>query len=123
MIAHYFDPPPFVIVRGQLPNVPLKPDPTAARQIAQELDIPTAQWLYLGEHQHRQLQTARSGGRARRRRTLGFSRDRQELAESGAEPILARPEEKSWACWRRRNKRNMGKALTPSPRSIDLCYN
>ncbi|HUJ71492.1 MAG TPA: HAD hydrolase-like protein, partial [Verrucomicrobiae bacterium] len=32
MIAHYFRPSPFAIVRGQLPNVPLKPDPTAARQ-------------------------------------------------------------------------------------------
>ncbi len=37
MIAHYFCPSPFTIVRGQLPNLPLKPDPTAARQIAQEL--------------------------------------------------------------------------------------
>src|SRR5207247_2213248 len=34
MVAHYFKPSPFDAVRGQLPNVPLKPDPTVALQIA-----------------------------------------------------------------------------------------
>jgi phosphoglycolate phosphatase len=91
MIAHYFDPSPFAIVRGQLPNVPLKPDPTAARQIARELSIPPAQWLYLGDT-NTDMQTARGAGMHAVGVLWGF-RDREELVASGAEHIVARPEE------------------------------
>ncbi len=91
MITHYFNPSPFAIVRGQLPNVPLKPDPTAALQIAQELGVPPAQWLYLGDT-NTDMQTARSAGMHAIGVLWGF-RDREELVESGAEHIVASPEE------------------------------
>ena len=91
MIAHYFDPPPFAVVRGQLPNVPLKPDPTAALQIAQELGVPPAQWLYLGDT-NTDMHTARAAGMHAVGVLWGF-RDQEELVASGAEHIVARPEQ------------------------------
>ena len=91
MIAQYFQPSPFTVVRGQLPNVPLKPNPTAARQIAQELGAPPAQWLYLGDT-NTDMRTAQAAGMHAVGVLWGF-RDRQELVESGAEHIVAKPEE------------------------------
>ncbi|HXI83706.1 MAG TPA: HAD family hydrolase [Verrucomicrobiae bacterium] len=91
MIAHYFDPSPFAVVRGQLPNVPLKPDPTAALQIAQELGVPPAQWLYLGDT-NTDMHTARAAGMHAVGVLWGF-RDREELVKSGAAHIVARPEQ------------------------------
>ena len=91
MIGHYFNPSPFAVVRGQLPNVPLKPDPTAALQIAQELGVPPAQWLYLGDT-NTDMRTACAAGMHPVGVLWGF-RDREELAESGAEHIVAKPEE------------------------------
>ncbi|HUJ73108.1 MAG TPA: HAD family hydrolase, partial [Verrucomicrobiae bacterium] len=91
VIAHYFKPSPFDIVRGQLPNVPLKPDPTAALQIAQELGIPPAYWLYLGDT-NTDMRTARAAGMPAVGVLWGF-RDRAELVESGAAHIVATPDE------------------------------
>lgn len=91
MIAHYFNPSPFAIVRGQLPNVPLKPDPTAALQIAQELGVPPAQWLYLGDTDT-DMRTARAAGMHAVGVLWGF-RDREELVKSGAKHIVTKPEE------------------------------
>jgi len=91
MIARYLNPSPFTIVRGQLPNVPLKPDPTAALQISQEIGVPPAQWLYLGDT-NTDMRTARAAGMHAAGVLWGF-RDREELLESGAEHIVAKPEE------------------------------
>jgi phosphoglycolate phosphatase len=91
MIAQYFQPSPFAVVRGQLPKVPLKPDPTAALQIAQELGVPPAQWLYLGDT-NTDMRTAHAAGMHPVGVLWGF-RDREELAESGAEHIVTKPEE------------------------------
>lgn len=89
VIAHYFQPSPFVIVRGQLQNVPLKPDPTAAVQIAQELGIPPARWLYLGDT-NTDMRTARGAAMHPVGVLWGF-RDRDELLTSGAAHIVAKP--------------------------------
>jgi phosphoglycolate phosphatase len=91
MISRYFNPSPFTIVRGQLPNVPLKPDPTAALRISQEIGVPPAQWLYLGDT-NTDMRTARAAGMHAVGVVWGF-RDREELVESGAEHIVAKPEE------------------------------
>jgi phosphoglycolate phosphatase len=91
MITHYFNPSPFSVVRGQLPDVPLKPDPTAALQIAGELAVPPPQWLYLGDT-NTDMRTARAAGMHPVGVLWGF-RDREELVESGAEHIVAKPEE------------------------------
>ncbi len=91
VVAHYFNPSPFTVVRGQLPNVPLKPDPTAALQIAREIGIEPAQWLYLGDT-NTDMQTARGAGMHPVGVLWGF-RERPELEASGAEHIVAKPEE------------------------------
>ena len=91
MIAHYFSPSPFTVVRGQMPNVPLKPDPAAALQIAQELGVPPAQWLYLGDT-NTDMRTARAAGMRAGGVLWGF-RSREELLESGAEHTVAKPDD------------------------------
>jgi phosphoglycolate phosphatase len=89
MIAHYFPPSAFDIVRGQRPGVPLKPDPTAARQIAAELGIPPGRWLYLGDTNTDML-TARAAGMHAVGVLWGF-RERDELEKAGAERLIQRP--------------------------------
>jgi phosphoglycolate phosphatase len=89
MVEHYFKPNPFLVVRGQLANVPLKPDPTAALQIATEIGVPPANWMYLGDT-NTDMRTARAAGMCAVGVLWGF-RDREELIESGAEHIVATP--------------------------------
>lgn len=91
MIAHYFQPSPFDIVCGQLPDVPLKPDPTAALQIAEKLKVPPTQWLYLGDT-NTDMRTARAAGMRGVGALWGF-RERNEFVESGAEFLVATPAE------------------------------
>src|SRR5207245_4771861 len=61
VVTHYFPANPFHAVRGQLPGGPLKPDPTAALEIARQLKIPLADWLYLGDT-NTDMRTARAAG-------------------------------------------------------------
>lgn len=82
---------PFEAVHGQKPGVPLKPDPAAALEIARELGIPPAQWLYLGDT-NTDMKTARAAGMCAVGVLWGF-RDRKELEESGAQHIIASPGE------------------------------
>jgi phosphoglycolate phosphatase len=91
MIAHYFKPSPFALVRGQLPDVPLKPDPTAALQIANELAVPPGEWLYLGDT-NTDMRTARAAGMHPIGVLWGF-RQRHELEQSGAEMVISAPQE------------------------------
>ncbi|MCX7824559.1 MAG: HAD family hydrolase [Verrucomicrobiae bacterium] len=90
-IAHYFKPSPFDRVRGQLAGGPLKPDPAGALNIAAELAIPPAQWLYLGDT-NTDMRTARAAGMFPVGVLWGF-RDRDELLASGAQELIARPDE------------------------------
>jgi phosphoglycolate phosphatase len=91
IVAHYFQPSPFAVVRGQLPNVPPKPDPTAARQLAQELQVTPEHWLYLGDT-NTDMYTARAAGMHSVGVLWGF-RDREELVHSGAEHIVSKPQD------------------------------
>jgi phosphoglycolate phosphatase len=91
VIAHYFQPSPFDAVRGQLPDVPLKPDPAAALQIAGALSLPSAQWLYLGDT-NTDMRTATAAGMTAVGVLWGF-RDRKELTGSGAKYLVATPVE------------------------------
>ena len=91
MIEHYFCPSPFDVVRGQIANIPLKPDPTAARQIAKELGVPPIQWLYLGDT-NTDMRTACNAGMHAVGVLWGF-RERAELIESGAQRVIAMPED------------------------------
>lgn len=91
MIEHYFCPSPFDVVRGQIANIPLKPDPIAALQIAKELGVPPIQWLYLGDT-NTDMRTACAVGMYAVGVLWGF-RERAELVESGAQSIIAMPED------------------------------
>jgi len=89
MVAHYFNPSPFAIGAVNC-QCAAETRPAAALQIAQELAVPPAQWLYLGDT-NTDMRT-RAPRHACGRCAVGFSR-REELVESGAEQIIARPEQ------------------------------
>ncbi len=89
MIEHYFQPSPFHVVRGQRADIPIKPDPTAALQIARDLDIPPAHWLYLGDT-NTDMRTARAAGMFAVGVLWGF-RDQEELLASGAQTLISSP--------------------------------
>ncbi len=91
MIAHYFPQGSFQAVRGQRAGVPLKPDPAAAREIAQQARIAPERWLYLGDT-NTDMHTATAAQMYAVGVLWGF-RDRQELLESGARQIISRPSE------------------------------
>lgn len=91
MIEHYFRPSPFDAVHGQQAGVPLKPDPTGALGIARDLGIPAKEWLYLGDT-NTDMRTAKAAGMIAVGVLWGF-RGRAELAECGAEEIVAAPAE------------------------------
>jgi phosphoglycolate phosphatase len=91
VVAHYFPANPFHVVRGQLPGVPLKPDPTAALEIARRLSIPPSDWLYLGDT-NTDMRTAVAAGMKPVGVLWGF-RDREELTQSGARALVERPDQ------------------------------
>ena len=79
----------FKIVQGALPDVPLKPDPTMALQIAKKLRIPPEQFLYLGDTST-DMQTAVSAGMFPVGCLWGY-RTADELLESGAKATHQHP--------------------------------
>jgi phosphoglycolate phosphatase len=89
MIAHYFPASPFDAVHGQQPNVPIKPDPAMALQIAGELDVPPSGWLYLGDT-NTDMRTAIAAGMYPVGVLWGF-RDRDELLACGAKTLIEKP--------------------------------
>jgi phosphoglycolate phosphatase len=91
IVEYYFRPNPFHVVRGQLPGVPLKPDPTAALEIAGQLEVPVRDWLYLGDT-NTDMKTARAAGMAPVGVLWGF-RNRDELSKAGAKALMERPEQ------------------------------
>ena len=81
LLAHW----DFTIVRGALPNVPVKPDPMAALEILCQLGVTPSQCLYVGDT-NTDMQTAVNTGMFPVGVTWGF-RDEQELIQSGAQAI------------------------------------
>ena len=82
IIRHYF-PDIFDLVRGKLPDVPVKPDPTGVRQILAALGAGAADTLFVGDSDT-DMDTAHNAGLAACGVTWGF-RDRQVLVDAGAE--------------------------------------
>jgi len=80
---------PFEIVKGALPDVPLKPDPTAALAIAKELNIPANQFLYIGDT-NTDMKTAVNSGMFPLGVLWGF-RPKQELLDNGAKALAKTP--------------------------------
>lgn len=81
----------FEVVFGQRDHISPKPDPTAALEIADILDIPPSEFLYLGDTKI-DMATANSAGMYAVGAVWGF-RPRQELIDSGAKTIIDKPEE------------------------------
>ncbi|MGA2679998.1 MAG: HAD family hydrolase [Sedimentisphaerales bacterium] len=79
----------FKIVQGALPDVPLKPDPTMALQIAKKLRIPPDQFLYLGDTST-DMKTAVAAGMFPVGCVWGY-RTADELLESGAKAMIDNP--------------------------------
>ena len=91
VVEHYFPLRPFHVVRGQRTGVPLKPDPTAALEIARQLEVPAADWLYLGDT-NTDMRTAVAAGMFPVGALWGF-RDGEELLDSGAQALAVTPSE------------------------------
>lgn len=89
MVATLFANWTFDVVRGATDGVPLKPDPTAALAIAEQLDVPVSDWLYVGDTAA-DIGTGRSAGMFTVGVTWGF-RDVAELRENGADAIIDQP--------------------------------
>jgi phosphoglycolate phosphatase len=81
----------FEIVRGAKPSVPVKPDPTVALQIADELGIDPQRFIYIGDTDT-DMRTAVSAGMFPAGAIWGF-RTTEELSASGAKALLETPQD------------------------------
>lgn len=89
MVRHFFPAVRFEIARGARPGVPVKPDPGSALGIAAEMRVPVEDFLYLGDT-NTDMRTAIDAGMTPVGALWGF-RTEQELRESGARVLIARP--------------------------------
>lgn len=89
LVASCFPDIPFAHVQGQLPDVPRKPDPTAALAIAEKTDIPPERFVYVGDSGVDMICANRAGMRAAG--VLWGFRTREELLENGAEWLIRYP--------------------------------
>jgi phosphoglycolate phosphatase len=79
----------FEIIRGALPNVPIKPDPTAALQIATEVKIQPQKFIYIGDSAT-DMQTANAAGMYAVGALWGFH-TAEELSDGGAKVLVKEP--------------------------------
>lgn len=79
----------FDAIRGVMEAGPLKPDPAGAIAIADELGIPPAEWLYVGDT-NVDIRTARAAGMLAVGALWGF-RDAAELIAAGAAALIDQP--------------------------------
>ncbi len=79
----------FDVVLGQRDDVPKKPDPAGALEIAKQLNISPSDFLYLGDTET-DLKTATAAGMFPVGVLWGF-RSAKELRENGAKVLIKRP--------------------------------
>jgi phosphoglycolate phosphatase len=89
VVDYFFPGKPFRIVRGAQPGIPIKPDPTAALRIAQELGIEPGRFIYLGDTDT-DMRTAVAAGMFPTGALWGF-RTAEELTAAGARTLLKTP--------------------------------
>lgn len=90
-VDEYLSEHPFELVLGQRENVPRKPDPSAAIEICEHLDMAPKTVLYLGDTAI-DMQTAHSAGMFSVGALWGF-RPEAELRAAGAGALLNNPRE------------------------------
>ena len=81
----------FEVVMGERPPVPRKPDPSSALEIANRLGVEPARFLYLGDTAT-DMKTANAAAMYAVGALWGF-RNAEELIESGAKKLIAKPAE------------------------------
>ncbi|HVO37874.1 MAG TPA: HAD family hydrolase [Spirochaetia bacterium] len=86
---HFFGSWTFAAAWGARPEIPRKPDPTAALAIAHEVGAEPGSFLYVGDT-NTDMETALAAGMFPVGALWGF-RDERELREAGARVLAARP--------------------------------
>lgn len=89
MVRHFLPGVRFEAARGARPGVPVKPDPGSALEVAAEMGVRPADFLYLGDT-NTDMRTALGAGMMPVGALWGFRTER-ELRESGAVELVARP--------------------------------
>ena len=90
-IRQYFPGYDFAVVLGQRKGIPLKPDPIGALEIARRLDIPTGEFIFVGDTGV-DMETAVRAGMFPLGVSWGF-RPEEELMESGAIKVVRHPDD------------------------------
>ncbi len=90
-IEEFFSGWKFAVILGQRDGVPMKPDPAGPREIARCLDIPSEEFLFLGDSDV-DMRTAVNAEMLPVGAMWGF-RSEKELRESGAVEVIGRPAE------------------------------
>ncbi len=91
IIKSFFGADAFTEIRGAMENVPIKPDPTAALEIADALGCAPEECLYVGDTAV-DMETGKSAGFYTIGVLWGF-RDERELTEGGADCTVKYPAE------------------------------
>ena len=89
IIEHYFGAGSFSIVRGSLPDVPTKPDPTGVYSLMKDLGADTSSTLFVGDSDV-DILTGHNAGLPAMGALWGF-RGRAELTAAGADALAAVP--------------------------------
>lgn len=89
IIAHYFGADSFSIVRGNLPGVPTKPDPTGVYALMQDLGAEASSTLFVGDSDV-DILTGHNAGLPAVGVLWGF-RGEAELTAAGADALAAVP--------------------------------
>ncbi|MBN2402241.1 MAG: HAD family hydrolase [Spirochaetes bacterium] len=90
MVQHFFGSDYFNDVRGEMPGIPKKPDPSAALVIAEKLSSNPAQMIFVGDS-GTDMQTAVNAGMYPVGVLWGY-RSKDDLTRYGAKQIIDKPE-------------------------------
>lgn len=94
MVSALLSPWHFEIVAGARPSFPLKPDATAALQIARQMNLSPSEFLYMGDSAI-DMQTASAAGMYPIGVLWGF-RTADELLSGGAKVLIQKPSHLLW---------------------------